>query len=71
MIPLNLLKYGASLGLFCLASSILLNRFFNETSEKDFQIGMLMGLSAPLIILGLFYVSKKHKTKENNDALDK
>lgn len=63
MISLNLLKYGRSLGLFCLASSILINRFFNETSEMDFQIGMLMGLSIPLIALNLFYVNKKGKAK--------
>ena len=63
MIPLSLPKYATYIGIFCLAASILLDLFLNKNAEIDFQVGMLMGLSIPFILIGWFFSPSNKQAK--------
>ena len=68
---LAVVQASNSLGLILISISLIMNQFVTGIYLIDFLEGFFMGISIPLLLVGIYYASRarreaKDKTKEEN-----
>jgi len=57
-------KYSTPIGMLCLATGIIIERFGGNLIDGEFFVGLFIGISLPLILMGLSI--NLNKRKENS-----
>ena len=64
----ELARYYLSFGLIMVTISIFLNIFVESFIILEFLEGLLMGISIPLLIVGIYYMTRSTKILKKEDS---